>query len=121
MKNILIILNICLFIFSCDEKISKVKKDTNWSKDSIGCLGLRNKEYANNLIIDNGLLNMSKGTCIEFFGKPDVIEGDFFSQSLYYIAETNCLDGQLDSNTDRCYIIFYFKYNKFNYLSERCE
>ncbi len=123
-KKIVKLLVFCciITILGCNEKKTKKNmQDVNWNKDSLGCLGLRNIDYAVKLLKENKLKGSSKRDFVKVFGKPNLTESDFISESLYYLEGSYCVDGSLDPNSDKCYIIFKFEYNKLLEYYEQCE
>jgi hypothetical protein len=113
------IIFIIFIIVSCSNNNNNLSKE--WANDSIGCLHIRNKDLALELIKKN---HLEQGSTYEFkgvFGKPNFQESDPFTTRLIYIEKSVCEDGDTSQNADKCYIILEFNLGKYSDLSEVCE
>jgi hypothetical protein len=90
-------------------QISNSLEINDWKKDKHGCSGLRTLGLARELIIKNELLEKSKETFYEIFGKPDEVRDNETNTNLTYYIEATCEDGKLIKNVDKCWMEFYFK------------
>ena len=89
--------------------ISSNIKSANWIKDTFGCLKLRSLEIAQDLIIENELLNKSKEKFLLIFGEPNekiISEGRLIFN--YYINSYCDSANKPILNSDKSWIDFYF-------------
>lgn len=121
-KIILIsVLSICFSAQSIRKKIIEDYKCIEWINDKNGCDGTRKLEYAQSIIKQRNILNGSEPDFVRIFGTPDNIEEDLNSKMLFYYTDSSCNNGEIIKDSDVCFIIFYFKNNRFTEISMRCE
>lgn len=131
MKNSIILIFAC-FIFSCNNSENSIsiinnsqvsKSEMNdWQKDKDGCLKLRTKELAEELIKKNNLYKKRREDFLQIFGKPNEIkqEGNKYVILIYYF-DSSCIEGQLQKDSEKCYANFYFSNDKLVREVYLCE
>lgn len=120
--RIFTLLSLAIFFLGCQQhKTPKTYFDSNWVKDSIGCLNLRTKELATKLINSNNLLHDTKTKFLDIFKSPNKIETIRGIEILTYFMGNFCEAGKPIENTDKCYAKFYFKNNRLSDTSFSCE
>ena len=121
-KIILIsVLSICFFCTKHKEKNNEDYKCIEWINDKNGCDGTRKLEYAQSIIKQRNILNGSEPDFVRIFGTPDNMEEDLNYRMLFYYTDSSCNNGEVIKDSDVCFIIFYFKNNRFTEISMRCE
>ncbi|MFB9077049.1 hypothetical protein ACFFWB_06495 [Flavobacterium procerum] len=109
------------FLISCS-KDGEHKPFHKWIDDIYGCKGYRNIELAQFTISKNDMINnSSESDVVKVFGEADFIEGNLLNKQLLYLSNSNCEDGKLVKESDKCYIVFTFELNKLKSISELCE
>ncbi|SHM04003.1 hypothetical protein [Flavobacterium saccharophilum] len=117
---ILKILSIFFLISCAKEKNSK--PFNKWIDDKYGCKGYRNIELAKSIVSTNKMINnSSESSVVKIFGEADLIEGNLLNKELFYLSNSNCENGNLVKESDKCYIVFSFELNKLKSISELCE
>ena len=75
-------------ILSFQERREKKRKEEkileDWRKDSLGCLGLRNRETVAYMLYHTELKNKSKAFVLKKLGKPNFIEKDEDIETFIY-------------------------------------
>lgn len=120
-KSIMIIFFLSLVTGCSKKEKNTVSKCIDWINDKSGCNGVRSIEYAKNIIKTEKLQKESYDTFTEVFGAPNKIEKDSTNKMLFYYSDSSCDNGKIIQNSDKCFIIFYFKNDTFTDLSMRCE
>ena len=94
--------------YMTDENLEANEYEQIWKEDSCGCLKKRTPEIAERIILDFDLLGKDTTTFLNHFGpyneKYVVKKGTVF---IYYLT-AGCLNGKLDEQADKSWIIFVF-------------
>ena len=108
---------IMLLYCSCVSK----RINNDWSRDKKGCLQLRNRDLANKLIKENGLMNGSADSFLKVFGKPDTVNQKDGAESLVYYMKSMCEDNKPVKDSDKCWGVFYFESRRLTSYNFPCE
>lgn len=111
-----------LLTVGCNQKKENAaSKCIDWINDKNGCHRVRSIDYAKTIIKTKNLQNESYNTFNMVFGTPNIVEKDSINKMLFYYADSSCREGEIIQNSDKCFIVFYFKNDKFTDISLRCE
>lgn len=112
---------ILFFLVSCSKE-SNHKPFYKWIDDKYGCKGYRKIELAKSKISKNRMINnSSESDVVKIFGESDLVEGNSLNKELLYLSNSNCEDGHLTTESDKCYIVFTFELDQLKSISELCE
>ena len=116
---------IILFLTGCSKSEKQEVKPSEdsliWMKDSLGCMGKRSFELAEKLILENTLENSSTEKFKTVFGKPNETNEDKGFTSFTYYVESICNHDSIQKDSDKCFVVFTFKYNKLIDHNNACE
>ena len=129
MKNLYLVF-LFIILYNCNSQDNNIRKENttvkseisnNWKKDKDGCLKLRSKKLAENLIKDYNLNNKYKSDFRKVFGKPNKIEKENNQEVYVYYFDCTCVKGNIVKGSDKCYAEFYFDNDKFKDVIFICE
>jgi len=87
----------------------------NWKIDTFGCLGYRNLEMVEEIILSNSLLGKTTNTFIEHFGNPNFEYTNLNERGLGYYFYSLCDSNQkINIDSDKGWIIFSFTNDTLN-------
>jgi hypothetical protein len=129
--NSLIIL-LCLLFFGCnsheqnskpvyDKAEQKSEKMNEWQKDKNGCLQIRNKKLAEDLLLKYNLKNKSQSDFLKVFGLANEKKTSDNQQVLIYYFDSVCNENELVKDGDKCYAEFYFENDSLKKEIYLCE
>jgi len=120
-KTLVKVLIIFFVVIGCN-KDSKIKPYSKWIDDKYGCKNYRNIDLAESMVLKYNMINnFSESDFVEIFGNPNLVEGNLLSKEIFYLCQSNCENEVLNKNSDKCYIIFSFKFGVLKSVRERCE
>jgi hypothetical protein len=111
-----------IFILISCSREREIKPFYSWINDKYGCKGYRNIELAKSAVSKNEMINnSSESDVVKIFGEADLVEGNLLNKELFYLSNSNCENGTIIKESDKCYIVFTFELNKLKSISELCE
>jgi hypothetical protein len=130
MNSLIILLS--LLLFGCNGHVqnskpvyinAEQKNETmnEWQKDRNGCLKIRNKKLAEDLLKKHNLKNKSQSDFLKVFGLANEKKTSDNQQVLIYYFDSVCNENELVKDGDKCYAEFYFKNDSLQNEIYLCE
>lgn len=123
-STLLILVALCLLQCKQNSNVGTSKinpQNSDWTTDSIGCLGLRTRDLALKMIKQNNLMYNNRVKFINIFKHPNKVEKTKDWEILTYYMGNLCENGHTIPNSDKCYAKFYIKDDRLIDLSFTCE
>lgn len=99
-------LSIIATFFSCNlnQKDTIFEYTENWRKDSLGCIGLRNKQYSDSINYKIEFKDKSEKKLIKYLGNYDKsLSNDKYKYAIYFF-DTRCNNNTVIDSIDHCFL-----------------
>ncbi len=130
MNSLFVLFSLLLFGCNSHNQNSKLDNDNSeqksnniikWQKDKNGCLKIRSKKLAEDLLKEHYLKNKSESDFLKVFGLANEKKKSNNQRVLVYYFDSVCNETELLKDGDRCYAEFYFENDLLKNVIYLCE